>query len=252
MLLIFNGFLLVILFLGAPIQADMTGDTISQFNVGQIFAFYEFKGKDTQEFCLAYQFAVAKKKGSGNCQWKIKNDFSRTVIDKKYDLPIEDANKNCFFSCVPAASSKSKTWHSEKIINRYLENKGIERSDFDLYTQLAPCQNCMDGSKVEGVIEKADLDKYNKVYYNFDNGETKITATRITNDKLLDKGPKNYGLKALQQTTKVDLAKVKSEINDGKSNKKSKDEIITGVQSDEYLHNAVESFLDQHPDYIKK
>ena len=105
------------------------------------------------------QFAIAKKVGSGQCQWEISGDYARRVIDDKADLPIADFNRNCYFACVPAHGSKK--WHTEKIINRRLKDYAHDRSQFDMYSYLAPCRACVDGAATQGGgIEKADLDKY--------------------------------------------------------------------------------------------
>ena len=168
------------------------------------------------------QFAVAKKQGSGECQWKIKRDFSPVAGVTKTDLmePIEDANKNCYFAC---AIDKKKTSHTEKVINRFLMSQNILRSDFDLYTYLSPCDKCIHGSDDKGKVEKADLDQYNKVYFTEPTdrtGRVQPYGYKLENDELLTGGIP--GLTAIGKNSKVDLEKVKSVIEKGKKEKKTK------------------------------
>ena len=227
---------LVVFLLIVKINAEITSDSIAQFNIGQLFAFYDADGlcKSTT------QFAVAKK-GGEDCQWEIAEDFTPKNIDKETDLPVKDKDGNCYFACV--FKTGRPRLHTEKVINRKLKADGIDRSNFDLYTYLAPCTKCINGPAPGG--ETAELDEFKAVYYSYKPEEVATKGSEVKNDDLLEKDAQK-GLAAIQETTKVTLSNVKDAINNGKGANKSKQEIIDGVD-DKYEKNAVKSYLDQHP-----
>eukprot|EP00794_Sanderia_malayensis_P007847 gene7847-8696_t len=222
------------------VQAAFDSGEIGKFNIGELFAFYNF-GKDA--CARANQFAVAKKDGSGECQWKIGDNFVKNDAKDKNDLPIEDYNQDCVFSCVPKPGSKM--WHTEKIINRFLNNKGANRANYNLYTYLIPCTSCDSGSEVPGgKVESADLDEYKGVYYSYipKTGKSSSVGTEVKNDALLGTG----GLATIITKTKVDLKALKTDIEKGKKDKKSKDKIVEGIVG-VYQKKAAESYFKQHP-----
>ena len=167
------GAILAVVLLNVRINGEITPESIEQFNIGELFAFY-----DTSDVCTSKeQFAVAKKVESNDCQWQIGKDLQPATITSE-GLPIEDINGNCYFSCV-FGRDKVK-FHTEKVINRKLKEKGIRRSDFDLFTFIAPCLACLIGEK-EGE-ETAELDKFNEVYYT-----SGSKGTRVADETLLKK-----------------------------------------------------------------
>ena len=237
----FMSFWLLFVISSPRMQAAITKDSISEFNIGQLFAFY-----DTNGLCdprAMAQFAVAKRVGSQDCQWEIAEDFTPQRISQRNDLPVIDINRNCYFSCVH--DKKDLEQHTEIVINRKMRgDQGINRSDYDMYTFLAPCPNCDQG--VDNG-KSADLSEYNGVYWTANPGNKYNTLgfTRVKNDQLLS-GSGSSGLAVIMEKTKVDLVEVRSKIEAGKTAKKGNDEIISSV-SQKYLRNAVESYLSQHP-----
>ena len=228
--------LLLIILSCLQANADITSDTIPKFNIGQLFSFY-----DADTLCKSKtQFAVAKKPGTGNCQWKIAENFSREKLENEGDLPVRDVKGNCFFACV--WKTGRPRLHTEKVINRKFVSDGIQRSDFDMYTYLAPCSKCINGPATGG--ETAEFDEFRAVFYSNNEEGGATVGSEVKNDELLQKDLQK-GLSAIKETTKVDLDDVKKEVQDGKSAGKSKEDIVNGVEG-KYLKNAVQSYLDQN------
>ena len=242
----FITFLLILVNSNVRLEAVITEDTISDFNIGQLFAFYNTIG--LCDLRAPSQFAVAKRVGSGKCQWKIDKNYTPQPINKESDLPVADFKGNCYFSCVH--QTLTPRLHTEKVINRHMKDKGIDRKQFDMYTFLAPCPKCQVTSKNNP--ETAELDQFKAVYWTINPGKYDTqTYHQVKNDALLYRAPANGnsgagGLLVIKEKTKVDLTEVKNEIETGKNAKKSDKEIIAGV-NDEYLKNAVVSYLEQHP-----
>ena len=230
------GAILAVVLLNVRINGEITPESIGQFNIGQLFAFYK-----AENLCKSNtQFGVAKRSGTTDCQWKIGKDFERETIGVE-NLPVEDKNGNCYFTCITATGKPPL--HAEKVINRKLKKDGIDRNQFDLYTFLAPCYKCIEGTGRDK--ETAELEKYKGVYYSYKPEGVETKGSEVKNDKLLEKNDLR-GLLTIIDTTKVTLSIVKDAINNGKDAKKSKQEIIDGVTGD-YQKNAVKSYLDQHP-----
>ena len=65
------GAILAVVLLNVRINGEITPESIGQFNIGQLSAFYE-----AEKLCTnPAQFAVAKKIGSNDCQWEIGKDL---------------------------------------------------------------------------------------------------------------------------------------------------------------------------------
>eukprot|EP00794_Sanderia_malayensis_P004160 gene4160-4714_t len=225
------------------INAKFGADEIEKFNIGQLFAFYNMAVCKKPS-----QFAVAKKDGSGECQWKISADFLVTPAPTKDDLPIEDKNGNCVFACL--GTSSSKALHTEKVINRFLKGKaGEKRSEYNLYTYLAPCKYC-DGTEPvpDNTGETAELDEFKGVYYtekpNDINFADVSKGSQVINEILQTTTSK--GLNAIKKNTEVDLDSVKTTIREGKAANESKDTIINEASGSKYLKSAIKSYLDQN------
>ncbi len=230
-------------------EADFTEQTIrEQFNIGQLFAFYNM-----DNLCKTWsQVAVAKKDDSKACQWKISADFSTPNVERrrkedgdgksdKMIPPIEDYNGNCLFSCV--FGGDVKYWHTEKVINRYLVAEGANREEYNLQTFKAPCEACELGTQERGGRgEKAELEQYLTVYYTKGNG----FGRKIQSDAL-SKAGSEPGLAAIKYKTRVNLNAVKTKVIEGRKYGKTEAEILEGIR-DIYLQNAVESYLKQHPE----
>ena len=231
------GAILAVVLLNVRINGEITPESIGQFNIGQLFAFYEAEKLCTNEG----QFAVAKKIGSNDCQWEIGKDLQPATITSE-GLPITDINGNCYFSCV--FDRKEPASHTEMVINRKLKGEHVKRKDFDLYTYLEPCKTCIGG--VGGGGETAELVEFKAVYYTLESKGEKSKGMQVKNDALL-KTEIQQGLAAIKETTKVTLRNIKNAIQNGKDANKSEGEIIGGIKDNEYEKNAVESYFKQHP-----
>ena len=184
----------------------MTSATIDQFQIRQLYEIYKFLINHR----LQRQFAVAKKVRSGYCEWRINADFSRQGVNAE-ELPIEDVNSNCIFACVVEKWKGNFDKHTERLIDDYINLKGYDRRNYDLYTYLFPCQTCQEGFLQQGRL-RILLESYNGIYYSHDKDkddkpvyrsrkylkEEKINQILPTDDNFL-KGtrPDGDGLRAL-------------------------------------------------------
>ena len=230
------GAILAVVLLNVRINGEITRESIEQFNIGQLFAFYE-----AENLCKTpAQFAVAKKIGSNDCQWEIRKNLQPAIITSE-NLPVRDIYGVCYFSCVFEA--KLKECHTEKVINRKLKENKIDRSKFDLYTYLPPCQACIYGTAPGE--ETAECDAYNEVYYSKKFDTNQKEGSKVGNVALLEKDAQQ-GLAAIKEITKVSLSNVKNAIKRGNRAGKGYEEIINEM-GNLYERNAVKSYFDQHP-----
>ena len=226
---------LILSFFAALVEADMHRNTIELFNIGQLVAFY-----DTTKLCITdRQFAIAKKVSNDeDCQWKIAADYTPKAIDKKEDLPVKDANGNCYFSC-----EHEKKDRAEMLIDNYLKEEGIDCKKFDLYTYVEPGWGL-----AHDAPEYKELDKYAGVYftyYRYKEHPSQPFGIHIRNHALLRKyGTK--GMQALKFTTRVNLEELIGIVEAGKSAGSPKDGIFGAIVGNPYLKKAVKSYLDQN------
>ena len=215
------GAILAVVLLNVRINGEITPESIGQFNIGQLFAFYEIDG-----LCLGKrQFVVAKKSETTDCQWKINKKFEPATIEGK-DLPVEDRNGNCYFACVLETGKRP-----DRVIYDKLKENKVPLSNLDLYTFIA--------------CEKADhLKEFQNVFYTFEEFGKLVQYNDLLD--YVENTKSRRGLDAIKEKTKVTLSNVEAAINKGKHAKKSEGEIIDGVD-DKYEKNAVISYFHQHP-----
>ena len=235
------GAILAVVLLNAKINGEITPESIQQFNIGQLFAFYK-----ANDLCLDGKwFAVAKKVISNNCQWQIGKDLQPATITSE-NLPVVDQNGDCYFSCY-FVSNKPES-HPEKIISRRLKKDSVSRKDFDLYAYSAPCLNCIEGTDTDP--ETAELDEFNAVYYTRGSFGTQVKNDALLKKDILDTNGEvievKTGLDAIKETTKVVLSDVQGVIEKGLETRMNSIDLVAKID-DPYEKKAVKSYFDQHP-----
>ena len=182
-------------------EAALSQSSFQEFEIGELFKKVDFKFSWTKK-----QFAIAKKVSSGDshCQWA---GLALTEVTPD-NLPVEDKNKNCIFAPVDEANRRRYKYHSERIIDDFIAEKGYNRGDYDFYTYLAPCDTCGEGTPAKYVKPPASplppvkFADYAGCYYSEDGSAKTVPSTfnKISSNKLhLQLQGQNYeGLEALR------------------------------------------------------
>ena len=220
-------------------NAVITNQSIAEFNVGQLFAFY-----DIANFCKSpVQFAIAKRNESSQCQWKIGEDLQPQRVDNKTELPIIDSNENCIFACDYSLVKSGAEYLAEKSIKRYFQqNNTASQSQYDLYTYLAPCDESIRGGNTSEQ-NNTHFEGYKGVYYTSDPGRCSTTDHAIENDEVLTHGAVT-GLLAAKRSTAVSLEHIKAAVRDIHNHNITLEAV---KEKGSWIYNAVASYFHQYP-----
>lgn len=220
-------------------DATITEQSISDFNIGLLFASYGLDG-----FCKSpVQFVVAKRNNTGQCQWKISNDVKTVNIDNETSLPVVDNIGNCLFSC-DYKLEEPRMIAEERITSYFANNPLMKISDFDLYTYLAPCDESIRGnlSNCDNEITKS-FPKFAGVYFSSNGDSCKGIGQEVLNDAILKSGSVT-GLFAAHKNTKIDFQSIQQavkDINEGKTT-------LSALRTvSECLYKSVAAYFEQHP-----
>ena len=219
--------------------ATITTKSISDFNIGILFASY-----DLEYICKSpVQFVMAKKSNAGVCQWKIADDFAKQKVGNETELPVADIGGNCLFSCNFLADEPKMTAELQ-LLSFFSKSTSVKKSDYDLYTYLAPCDRTIRGNVSEGDSNRTKaLEDFAGVYYTSNADDCKGLGTEVLNDAVL-RNDSNTGLFAARKNTQVDVRRVQEAI---KEIKEDKSKLSALRYESEWLYNAVAAYFDQHP-----
>ena len=189
-------------------EAALSDNSFPEFEIKELFRNVYFNFYWTKE-----QFALAKKVSSGNshCQW---TELALTDV-KPNDLPVEDKGKNCIFAPVNKDTRGDYKFHSERIIDEFIEQKGYDRGDYDFYTYFSPCSICKEGyprnmwkPKPTPPLPPTDFpplpplkfDEYAGRYYSEPSSVQPVPSNfkKIWSDKLYHKSNKGWESKGLE------------------------------------------------------
>ena len=220
-------------------DATITEQSISDFNIGLLFASYELEG-----FCKSpVQFVVAKRNNTGQCQWKISSDVETAKIDNETSLPVVDNIGNCLFSC-DYKLEEPRMIAEERITSYFANNPSMKMSDFDLYTYLAPCDRSIRGnlSSCDNETTTA-FPKFAGVYFSSNGDSCKGIGQEVLNDAILKSGSVT-GLFAAHKNTKIDFQNIQQavkDINEGKTT-------LSALRTvSECLYKSAAAYFEQHP-----
>lgn len=222
--------------------ATITSKSISEFNLGILFASY-----DVENICKSpVHFAMAKKNSPGPCQWKISDDFVKQKVTNETELPVVDMLGNCMFSCNYMHDEPKMT--AELVLLSYFSKNGsFKASDFDFYTYLAPCERTIRGNVSEEDRNKTKaLENFAAVYFSSNSDDCKGIGSEVLNDGIL-RNESSTGLMAARKNTGIDVNRVREAIREIKEDKTK----LSALRYEsEWLYNAVAAYFEQHP--IKK
>ena len=218
----------------------ITRKSIGDFEIGILFASY---GLDS--VCKSpVHFVMAKRNNTGNCQWEIAENFAQQQIANETGLPVADIARNCLFSCNYLFQEPKMTAELQ-ILSYFSNNTLLKKSDYDLYTYLAPCERTIRGNISEADVNKtkAGFENFSGVYFSSNGDKCTDNGQEVLNDAILRNGS-TTGLLAARKNTQVDLERIQQAIKDIKEDKYK----LSSLRYEYgWLYKPVVAYFDQHP-----